>query len=230
MESLSVGVAGLGLFGRRVAETLASLGAEVLAVDRSPAVVEALKDRVTHAVCLDVNDEAALVESGLLTCDVVVVAIGEELGSSILVTALLKKHGVRRIIARSHSDIHAQVLRTVGAERCVDPQDEMAVRLAQEIFAPSVHARLQLSTGQEVVEVEAHPRLHGKTVAELAFRQKYRLNIVAIKRRPEGFEPATGGAGSWEVVTLPAPTDVLRAGDVLVLIGDAEMVGAFLDL
>lgn len=230
MEKLIVGVAGLGLFGRRVAKTLASLGADVLAIDKDASVVETLKDRVTHAVCLDVTDEAALVESGLLACDLVVVAIGEDLGSSILVTALLRKHGVTRVIARSHSDIHAQVLKTVGAERCVDPQDEMAVRLAHEVFAPSVHARLQLSTGQEVIEVSAHPSLHGKTVAELAFRQRYRLNIVAIKRRPSSLEPATDGADAWEVIKLPAPTDVLRAGDVLVLIGDGEMVEAFLDL
>ncbi len=230
MDKLSVGVAGLGLFGRRVAETLASLGADVLAVDRDAGVVDAIKDRVTSAACLDLTDESALVHSGLLTCDVVVVAIGEDLGSSILVTAILRKHGVARIIARSHSDVHAQVLKTVGAERCLDPQDEMGVRLAREIFAPNVHARLQLSTGQEVVEVEAHRSLHGQTVADLAFRQKYRLNIVAIKRRPAGFEPATGRADAWDVVTLPSPTDVLRAGDVLVLIGEAAMVEAFLDL
>ncbi len=133
-------------------------------------------------------------------------------------------------MARSHSDLHSQVLHTVGAERTLDPEDEMGLRLAQEIFAPDVHARLRLSTGQEVVEVRVHRSLVGKTIAELNFRQKYRLNIVAIKRPRPGFAPGDGSPDAWEVVQLPAPSDVMRDGDVLVLIGDAEMVRTFLDL
>ncbi len=228
MGSRAVGVVGLGLFGRRVAQTLEELGVDVVAVDRDATLVERLKDRVTHAVCLDVTDEAALGESGLLACDLVVVAIGEDMGSSILVTAILRRLGVQRIVARSHSDLHAQVLRTVGAQRTIDPEDEMGMRLAQEIFAPDVHARLRLSTGQEVVEVRVHRNLVGKTIADLNFRQKYRLNIVAIKHPRPG--RAADATDAWEVVQLPSPSDVLRDGDVLVLIGDAEMVRTFLDL
>lgn len=230
MANRTVGVVGLGLFGRRVAQTLEDLGVDVVVVDRDPELVDRLKDRVTHAACMDVTDEAALKESGLLACDLVVVAIGEEMGSSILVTALLRKLGVQHIVARSHSDLHAQVLRTVGAERTLDPEDEMGLRLAQEIFAPDVHARLRLSTGQEVVEVRAHRTLVGRTIADLNFRQKYRLNIVAIKRPRPGVAPGDDPSGAWDVVPLPTPEYVLRDGDVLVLIGDAEMVRTFLEL
>lgn len=230
MANRTVGVVGLGLFGRRVAQTLGDLGMDVVAVDRDAAFVDALKDRVTHSACLDVTDEAALEESGLLACDLVVVAIGEDMGSSILVTALLRKHGLKHIIGRSHSELHAQVLLTVGAERTLDPEEEMGVRLAQEIFAPDVHARMRLSTGQEVVEVVAHPSLVGRTIADLNFRQKYRLNIVAIKRPRGGFAQTDGASDAWQVIQLPTATDVLREGDVLVLIGDGEMVRTFLDL
>lgn len=229
MEHRTIGVVGLGLFGFRLAQTLAELGLDVLAVDRDPALVARVKDLVAHAVCLDVSDEAALRESSLPSCDLVVVAIGEEMASSILVTALLHELGVRHIVARAHSDVHAQVLRTVGAERTIDPEDEMGQQLAREIFAPDVHARLRLSTGQEVIEVRAHRSLVGRTIAELGFRQKYRLNIVAIKRpRPVGEREAA--KDTWQVIQLPTPTDTIHEGDVLVLIGDAEMVGAFLEL
>lgn len=230
MGRRSCGVIGLGLFGRRIALSLADLGLDVLVVDRDPALIEAIKDQVTAAVCTDVTDERALQESGLLNADVCVVAIGENMESSILVTALLKKHGASHIIARAHSDIHAQVLHTVGAARTVDPEDEMGVRVAEEIFAPDVHARIRLSTGQEVVEVQAHRSLVGRSVQDLDFRRKYRLNIIAIKRRRPGAQPRDNGPEAFDVIKLPRPEDVLESGDVLVLIGDADMVREFLEL
>lgn len=230
MARRSCGVVGLGLFGRRIALTLSQLGMDVLAVDRDETLIEAIKDEVAAAVCTDVTDEHAMLASGLPGVDVCVVAIGENMESSILVTALLKKHGVQNIIARAHSDIHAQVLRTVGALRTVDPEDEMGVRVAEEVFAPDVHARIRLSTGQEVVEIQAHRNLVGKTVQELDFRRKYRLNIIAIKRRRPGADLADNGPSAFDVIRLPRPEDVLEPGDVLVLIGDAEMVRAFLEV
>lgn len=230
MATRTVGIVGLGLFGRRVALTLTDLGTDVVAVDRDATLVDQLKNRVMHAVCLDVTDEAALRESGLLACDLIVVAIGEDMGSSILITAQLRKHGVQHVIGRSHSELHAQVLHTVGAERTLDPEEEMGMRLAQEIFAPDVFARIRLSTGQDVIEVRAHQSFVGRTVADLNFRQKYRLNIIAIKRLRTGRNPSDASPEAWEVVKLPAPTDVLHEEDKLVLIGDTEMVQTFLEL
>lgn len=230
MSERSVGVVGLGLFGRTVARTLAELGVDVVAVDRAQEPVDLVREAVTHAVQVDVTDPEALKASGLLACDLVVVAIGEDMGSSILVTALLKQHGVRSLIARSHSDLHAQVLHTLGAQRTLDPEEEMGLRLAREIVAPDVHARMRLSTGQEVVEVRAHHSLLRRSVQDLAFRQKYRLNIIAIKRRKADAKAGDEGPGAYEVNKLPQPSDLIVEGDVLVLIGDAAQVQEFLDL
>ena len=229
MAIRSCAVIGLGLFGRKVATTLADLGVEVLAVDRNADLVHAMGDRVASAVCADITDEKALVESGVLAAEVAVVAIGENMESSILVTALLKKHGVRRIVARSHSDLHALVLSTVGAERTIDPEEEMGVRLAQEIWAPDVHSRIRLTTGQEVLEIEAREPLVGRTIQDLKFREKYRLNILAVKHRKSGAE-AGGAASGFEVNKLPRPTDIVESWDVLVVVGDSERVQQFLDL
>jgi len=223
MTLRSAAVIGLGLFGRQLAKTLSQLGVEVLAVDRDPALVEGIKDAVTSAVVADLTDEQALVESGVLHADVVVVAIGEAIESSILVTALLKKHGVPRIVARSHSDLHAQVLTTVGAMRTVDPEDEMGRRLAEELYAPDVQARIRLSTGQEVIEFEVPQAFVGKTIQGLQFREKYLLNILAIKHR-------IAETSEYRVNPLPRASDVIEPGDVLVAIGESGAVRKFLDL
>lgn len=223
----SVGVVGLGLFGRSVAIALSRLGVDVVAVDREEGPVAEIRDQVTRAIKANVMDPDTLRACGLLDCDVVVVSVGEDMGSSILVTALLKQAGAKRIIARSHSPLHAQVLLTVGAERTIDPEEEMGFRLADEIVEPDVHARIRLSTGQEIIEVNTPSHMAGKTIQELAFRQRYRLNIVALKR------PKSQGANAsqeFDVIRLPRPDDMLEKGDILVLIGDSEDVKTFLEL
>ena len=48
---------GLGRFGSSVAETLTSLGHEVLGIDNNEDVVENMADKLTHAVVCDVIDE-----------------------------------------------------------------------------------------------------------------------------------------------------------------------------
>ena len=58
-------VIGLGRFGYRLATLLAEGGAEVIAIDRKRGLVEAIRDSVTVAVCLDSTDEQALLAQGV---------------------------------------------------------------------------------------------------------------------------------------------------------------------
>ena len=69
-------VLGLGKFGSEVARQLASDGAEVLAVDREPHLVDVVKDVVARAAIADVTDRDALNALGVDTLDAVVVALG----------------------------------------------------------------------------------------------------------------------------------------------------------
>lgn len=223
-------VIGLGQFGKKVAETLTELGADVLVLDKNPSIIETMKDRVTSAVCVDVTDEKSLMETGISEVDAVVVALGEQVEASILVTAILKKLGVKRIISRAHSDLHAQVLKIIGAEQTIDPEEEMGRRLAREIFAPEVHARIMLSTGQEILEINAPKIFHGKTLQSLDFRAKYKLNCIAIKTRVPNVDRSGEVTYEYEVNKLPRAQDVINDGDILVLLGDEKMIREFLSL
>lgn len=227
MAVKSCAVIGMGLFGRSLAYELTKLGVEVLAIDRNGALVDMVKDHVTTALRTDLTNPANLKDSGVLNADCIIVAIGESLDQSILVTALLANNGVKNIYARAHSAIHAQVLSTLGAIRTVDPEEEMGVRLAQEIFAPDVMSRITLSTGQQVIEVAAPSPLWGHSVIDLDFRRRFQLNILAIKRAGGN---DVGHGGLDDNGGLPAPTDVINEGDTLVLIGRPDMISAFIEL
>lgn len=118
-------VIGLGRFGVSVATELYRMGHEVLAIDRSVERVEEIADSVTHAVCADATDEAELGSLGLRNFDVAVVSIGSDLQASILVTMLCKELGVKYVLTKAKSDLHAKVLQRVGADKVVFPERDM---------------------------------------------------------------------------------------------------------
>ncbi|MGN0026287.1 MAG: potassium channel family protein, partial [Clostridium sp.] len=123
-------IIGLGRFGASIAKTLYSLGNDVLAIDKDEDIVQEIADSVTHAVQLDATDENALRSLGIRNFDVAVVTIGDNIQSSIMATLLVKELGVKYIIAKGHSDLHAKVLYKIGADRVVLPEKDMGIRVA----------------------------------------------------------------------------------------------------
>ena len=224
-------VIGLGQFGREVVVTLAGLGAEVLAVDRDPDICEGLKS--TDGVlplCLDATDERALRGTGIEEVDAAVVAIGRHLEMSIVVTALLRRIAVRRILARASSELHAEILADVGATTVLNPEVEMGKRAAQSVFAPDLHTRMQLPTGHHLVEVDAREPLWGKTLGELDFRDRFALNLIALKKRIPVIDSYGDSGYKVDTNLLPTGADTIEKGDILVVIGTEVRVREFLEL
>ena len=61
----SIAVLGLGKFGRSLARSLSSLGADVLAVDQNETIVKEIADFCSEAVCADLTNEESLNALGL---------------------------------------------------------------------------------------------------------------------------------------------------------------------
>ncbi|MEG1879261.1 MAG: NAD-binding protein, partial [Pseudoflavonifractor sp.] len=88
-------VIGLGRFGTAVARELCELGHEVLALDASEENVAKVADKVTHAVAGDARDPAVLRALGVRNYDCAIVAVGDDVGNSALITLNLKEMGVK---------------------------------------------------------------------------------------------------------------------------------------
>jgi len=187
-------VIGLGTFGQRVARTLMQKGSEVVAVDRDAAKVEAVKDDVTRAICLDATDEDTLAHSGVLDLDAVVVAMGEHMEEAILATALLKRLGAGYIVARAASELYAQILRDVGADRTVLIEEQMADQVAKTMVAPDILDQLQLSTGHSRVEMKPLRDMVGKKLGELDIRRNPLISVSCA---------VNGGVSAWGVFPPP---------------------------
>lgn len=201
-------VLGLGRFGESVARSLCELGRDVLAVDNDPAIIEAITPYVTQAVEADVTDENALAALGVADFDAAVVSTGDE-RSSILVVALLKELGVKTVLAKASDELHARVLKKIGADRVIFPERETGQRVAKSLISPNVMDLMQLSNDYQIVELALPEQWDGHTIGSLDVRKRYGLNILAV-RRGETF------------VVSPAADATLLAEDILLVLGQLE--------
>jgi len=199
-------VIGMGRFGSSVARTLYEMDYEVMGIDEDEEKINENIHNVTHAIVADSTDEAALKEIGIRNFDVVVVSIGADIQASILTTLQLKEMGVKKIVAKAQNERHGQVLYKVGADRVVFPERDMGIRVAHNLISANVLDFIELAEDYSVAEVVVSPNLVGKNLRQLDVRAKYGVNVIAIK------------SGN-EFNISPRPDDVIRTGDVLVVIG-----------
>jgi len=208
------GVIGLGMFGTSVAVTLEKLGYKVLAIDKDEKKVHAIKDLVTAAKQVDAIDEEALREAGIANCDVVVIAIGEDIESNILATIIIKEMGVKRIIVKAKNDMHGKVIEKLGVERVVYPEKDMGVRLANQIVSSDILEFIEISPDYSIEEVKAVEEFIGKSLKVLDLRKRYGISVMALRR----------GA---ELIIIPPAEEAIKEGDILIVIGETKNIKEF---
>lgn len=211
----SFAVIGLGRFGKKLAIALSMSGAEVIAIDRDRTVVDEIRDQVTHAVRLDSTDEEALKAQGVGKVDAAIVGMGQggrTFESAIMTVVSLKSMGVKKIYARAQSLTTGQVFLAVGATEIVYPEIETAQRWAYKLIAPHIGDKIDFAPGYSLARVKSPEIFDGKTVMDLQLRQKYKVNLVAIRRMSEG-------EGKGEVLNVPLPSTVINSGDILMIAG-----------
>jgi len=211
-------VFGLGTFGYQVCKVMSEKGAKVIAFDKQEKLIDKIKDDVTQAVLIDSTDEEALRNAGVTDIDVAIVSIGDNKEASILTTALLKNLNVPYIIARALSDIHAQVLKQVGANEVIILEIEEGKRLANHLLAPDVLDIISVSKNQSIAEIRVSNNFKGKTLPQLALRKKFNINVISIKRTTMVIDDA-GNPVQEEIVLNPEPEEILQQDDIIVVLG-----------
>ena len=206
-------VIGLGRFGSETARRLCELGCEVLAVDTDAEQVQHLSDAVTQAVVADARDKGVLKALGAEDFDCGIVAIGDNLGDSVLATMNLKELGVPYVVCKAHDETHRQVLLKLGADKVVIPEQEQANRLARNLSSPNVLDYIELSDACGIIEVPAPAPWVGKSLKELNVRAKLGVNIIAIKQ-------------DNHINVSPGADYEISLGDVMVVLGETSQLNA----
>lgn len=178
-------IIGLGNFGGNLATALTADGHEVFGVDKNPSKVEAIQKKIEYAVGLDASDESMIHHLPLDDSDIVVIAIGENVGASITATAIIKKHFSGRVIARSLTSVHKTVLQAMKIEEIIEPESEYAHELANRIMVKGAVKSMDLDDGYEIVEILIPPKIVGLTLADLDIKKKYQAHIVTVIKQKE---------------------------------------------
>ncbi|MBU5673293.1 potassium channel family protein [Paenibacillus brevis] len=200
-------VIGMGRFGLSVATALSGMGFDVLAVDSNEQRTQEVSNVVTHAVTADSTEEEALRTLGIRNFDVVVVAIGEDIQSSILTTLILKDIGGPLIVVKAQNELHGKVLNKIGADKVIFPERDMGLRVAHHLTSPNILDYIELSEEYSIVELRATRTMLGQNLKELNIRAKFGCNVMAIKQ------------GSKMNIS-PSASDRLVDGDILVIVGE----------
>ena len=206
-------IIGLGRFGSGLAKSLGQLGAEVLAMDVRPELVQQLSADVTHAVVGDGQDKEVLRALGARNFDCAVVAIGDNLAASVLTVMNLQELGVPRLICKAHDEMHRRVLEKLGVDQVVVPELEQAQRLARILQSHNVLDYIELSSDYGILEVPAPKSWADKSIRELNVRAKMDINIIAVKN-------------GEKTMVSPSADYRIHAEDVLAVLGDTAALEA----
>jgi len=136
-----------------------------------------------------------------------------------------QEHGVREMYVLDNLE-ERHVIGAVHKGDLTDAyQREMLKKSSGATFAYRINQPHRLETvkvmdGYGVIEVEAPHEFAGKALRELDLRNRYGVNVVAMKR------PAPEDSGAPVNMWVPESGDRIQDGDVLVILGRIEKIEA----
>src|SRR5690606_25091597 len=188
-------------------------------IDAKMKKCNSIKEKISHTICMDATNEETVTDLPLQYADIVMICIGEDQGVNVMTTALFKNLNVKRIISRSINTLHENVLKAIGVEESVRPEEETAERWAKKLCLRGVVDCFELNKNYSIVEIKTHERFVRKSVGEIGIRKNFNLVILTILKHSE----QSSFLGKTKTITnehgIPQPDTVLETDDILVIYG-----------
>jgi len=201
-------VIGLGIFGLNIVRELYEGGFEVYALDKSKDAVQRARDFSTKAIVADGTDKEVMELIGIQEDDIVIISFGDDLAASTLITLHLKQLRVKQIIVKAPNEEHKMILEKVGATDVIIPEKDVAGKIARSIISPNVLDYLPLSEDYMIFELAPPDSFFGKTIAELQLRNKYHIEVIAVR-----------DVLLDRIHMIPHAGFVIKDGEVMVIVG-----------
>lgn len=202
-------VIGLGRFGLSLCEELMTQGAQVLALDIDENRVKLAAEIASHAIIADCSNEETVAELKLDEYDIVMVAIGDDINTSILTTLVLKEMGAKAVWVKAKDKFHAKILHKIGADKIINPERDMGIRIARSMVDKRVFDFLQLGSGLAIAEVVVGGKHNGERLDQHPCAKSDKLKLLGYKR----------GATIYD---QPDLTVSLEIGDILIVAGEEK--------
>lgn len=212
-EGDSVVVIGLGRFGGAVAQSLISLGHDVMGIDRDAEPVQLWADRLTHAVQADASNVLVMRQLGVADFRHAIVGIGDNLAASLMTLMALTELGIGDIWVKALTEEHGKIAQRMGAHHVVYPEADMGERVAHLISGRMIDY-IEFEDGFAIAKIHAPQPTLGLALRESRVREKYGVTVVGVKRANEDFQHA-------------GPDTRVLAGDLLIVSGPTTRVEKF---
>lgn len=222
-------IVGLGNFGASLAEKLTAMGHEVIGIDSNMNKVDQYKEKITHTICLDARDELTVSGLPLKDTDIVIIAFGADQGANVMATATFKNLNAKRIISRAINHLHESVLKALGVDEIVHPEEETAERWAKKLCIRNVVDSFELSDDYSIIEITTPQRFIGKSIREIQLRAKYNLLALTTMSKEKSRSPIGKNKSILKVQGMASPDTKLVEGDVLVVYGSNKDLQNFIN-
>ena len=206
MKKQSYIVIGLSDFGMHIVRSLALSSVELLVIDRDEKKLEEVADIVLNTVCADAANPDVLSQLGISEFDGAIVDAEKDLERKVLITMQLKDLGVPYIIVKAVNELEGRVLHKVGADRVVQPDREVGIRVANQIVRGKYFEAIELPPDYSITDFAVPPAWFDRSIRELEIRAKHGVTVLSIHRGEDRY-------------LNPAPDFVLQSGDIAVLLG-----------
>lgn len=222
-------VIGLGFFGSSLATKLTSLGHEVIGIDRREERADELKDKITNVLIMDCTKQNTLQSLPLSDVDAVIVAIGEDIGSSILIISMLKRLNVKRIIGRAINPMHQHILSELGIEEITHPEEDTASELSTVLMLKNTVNTMILNDRIIVAELKLPEIYIGHTLEAINLENRFGIRPVAVKIAPADKGLPALFHRDFQVDLSCDPHRPLEEKDRLVVIGRLDDIKRFVE-
>ncbi|MAQ64596.1 hypothetical protein CL647_00115 [bacterium] len=226
----SIAVLGMGQFGYQLAISLTQKNFEVLALDSNPEMIDEVKELVSEAIIIDTTDEKAMRSINIDTVDIAIVAIGSNVQSSLLSTALLQRLGLVDIHVRHINSLQENILKSIGIKHIISIEKEMGIQVSNTLSTDRVGRYISISERHSLMEIQVPEGFVGKSLKDLHVRSQFRVNIVGIKTRVPNVNDNGEVTYVIEMTDVPDPNYPLTKEDLLVIAGTDDNLRKFIRL
>ena len=208
----TIAVLGLGKYGISLAKSMYEMGADVLVVDNDHDKLKDIEGYCTAAVCADLTNEDEVEMLGLKNMDIVAVAMAGNLSASIMSVAVAKELKVPLIVAKSSSDRMTSILKKIGADKVIVPEEYGGEQSARILASDTFLDYFKVDENLCMVEMLPLQKWVGKNMVELNLRKNYKINVIAYKNH---------STGHWKILD---PVEPLNAENELLIVLERDQL------
>ena len=212
----TIGVLGLGVFGRTVVKELTDEPVDIITIDKDKTITQRIESYVLEAVIGDFTDMELIKSVGIAQCETVIIATASSLESSVIATLNCKNLGIKNIIVKVKNKRHREIMEQLGATEVIRPEYAAGLKLSKRLRNPNIRDVIDLEDDVSIVEFTPPKKWFGKSIKELDLRSEFGLNIIGIKSAQTNMINYN--------LAVDAPLDET---DILVAIGNKDDIEEF---